>query len=316
MWTTGIAGDAPRPGLTTDVVYTEPGTYTATFRATDSRGAFRVATVQIEVDAVPLEPCFGARSDQFDGTTLDPPRWDVVRPDGNLRVADGALVLPTSATDIYQTTNTTTNIVVQALQPGAFQATTKVTLAAREQYQQAGLVLYGDDNNYIKMVVQGRTATADAAGRVFQFLKETNAVATEFNTPGIGAAYPDTFWVRLTSVNGTDVTGQYSADGVAWTDMGQTVTTAGITNPRIGLLSLTGRRSTSRSSTRGSTPSPSRRTRRPTPSPRPTSSTAPSWTPAAGRSCGPSRRRSRSPAGSSRCSRPTGTSTRPRTARP
>ncbi|WP_380166712.1 ThuA domain-containing protein [Jannaschia sp. R86511] len=240
VWTTGIAGDAPREGLTTDVVYTEPGTYTATFRATDSRGAFRVATVQIEVDAVPLTPCFGAKSDDFDGDTLDSDRWEVVRPDGNLSVEGGSLVLPTSATDIYQGTNTTPNLVLQDLAPGAFQATTKLTLPAREQYQQAGLLLYGDDDNYIKMVIQGRTAAPNAGSRVFQFLRETNASAAEFNTAGLGTAFPDTFWVRLTSTNGTDVTGSYSSDGVNFVDMGQTVTTAGITNPRIGLVSLTG----------------------------------------------------------------------------
>ncbi|WP_336922145.1 ThuA domain-containing protein [Aquipuribacter sp. SD81] len=240
VWTTGIAGDQPREGLTTDAVYTEPGTYTATFRATDSQGAFRVRTVEIEVESEPLTPCFGAKSDDFEGDSLDTDRWEVVRPDGNIRFEDGAIVIPTSATDIYQNTNTTTNIVLQPLEPGAFQATTKVTMAAREQYQQAGLVLYGTDDNYVKMVIQGRTASPDAAGRVFQLLRETDGVAQEWNTANLGTAYPDTYWVRLTSTNGTDVTASYSSDGETFTDMGQTVSLSGITNPRIGLLSLTG----------------------------------------------------------------------------
>ena len=33
-----------------------------------------------------------------------------------------------------------------------------MTLPAVRQYQQAGLVVYGDDDNYLKLVVQGRTA--------------------------------------------------------------------------------------------------------------------------------------------------------------
>ncbi|MGJ7442608.1 ThuA domain-containing protein [Aquipuribacter sp. MA13-6] len=244
VWTTGIAGDAPRDGLTTDVVYTDPGTYTATFRATDARGAFRVATVTIEVEAVPLEPCFGVLSDDFDGDTLDLDRWDVVRPDGNLRVEDGALVLPTSATDIYGTNNTATpNIVVQDLKPGAFQATAKLTLPAREQYQQAGLVIYGDDDNYAKMVIQGRTANPDAGARIFQYIREEAGVPNEVgdsNTAALGAAFPDTFWVRFTSTNGTDLRASYSADGVTFVDMPQTKSLTGITNPRVGLISLTG----------------------------------------------------------------------------
>ena len=38
-------------------------------------------------------------------------------------------------------------------------------MVADQQYQQAGLVVYGDDNNYAKMVLQGRNATADHAAR-------------------------------------------------------------------------------------------------------------------------------------------------------
>ena len=100
------------------------------------------------------------------------------------------LTVPITATDIYQTTNTAPNIVLQDLPGGAFEATTKVTLPATKGYQQAGLVIYGDDNNYLKLVYSGRSTAADGnkAANVIQFAKEVNAAATETNSANLGAA--------------------------------------------------------------------------------------------------------------------------------
>jgi cytochrome c len=125
---------------------------------------------------------------------------------------------------------------------GAWQATTKVSLTARDAYQQAGLILYGDDDNYAKMVLEGR-GTASAADRVFQYIREENGTPNEVsdsNTANLGAGYPDTVYVRLAS-DGTRLTASYSADGLSWTNMPQTdKLLAGIDNPRIGLVSLSG----------------------------------------------------------------------------
>ncbi|MET1072495.1 MAG: DUF1349 domain-containing protein, partial [Umezawaea sp.] len=132
------------------------------------------------------------------------------------------------------------NLVVQPVPSGAWQATTKVSLVARDAYQQAGLVLYGDDDNYAKMVLSA-VGTNDAATRRFQFIREERGAPNEVadsNTGSLGAAYPDTAYLRMTS-DGTRLTAAYSADGAAWTPMPQTdKLLAGIPNPRIGLLSL------------------------------------------------------------------------------
>jgi regulation of enolase protein 1 (concanavalin A-like superfamily) len=168
----------------------------------------------------------------------------VVRENQDLRIEDGHLVIPTTNTDIYGTGNSDTpNIVLQPLPEGQFIATAKLTLEARRAYQQAGLVIYGDDDNYAKMVLQGRSTGADdAAARIFQFIREENGAPNEVadsNTGSLGAEYPDTVWVRFTS-DGSNLRASYSADGATFTDMPETKSLAGIEDPHIGLLSLSG----------------------------------------------------------------------------
>ncbi|WP_331973566.1 ThuA domain-containing protein, partial [Actinophytocola sp.] len=242
-WNFGVAG-APAP-TTPDAsyTYTAPGDYEASVTVTDARGAATTEHVPITVDS-PSPSCLTGRSDDFLGTSLDSGRWTVIRQNQDLSVSGGSLHIPTSNTDIYgaDNANPIPNMVVQPVPGGAWQATTKVSLTARDAYQQAGLVLYGDDDNYAKMVLEGR-GTADAASRIFQFIREEagqpNEVA-DSNTANLGADYPDTAYVRLAS-DGTKLTASYSADGLTWTAMPQTdKLVAGITNPRIGVMSLTG----------------------------------------------------------------------------
>ncbi|WP_328993099.1 ThuA domain-containing protein [Kribbella sp. NBC_01245] len=240
-WSFGDGGTAT--GASVSHTYTTAGSYTATVRVTDTRGATGTKTIPIKVDAVAPPTCLSGRSDGFDGTTLARSRWTkVIRENQDLAVANGSLVLPLTATDIYGTGNTNTpNIVLQPLPNGAWQATTKMTLAARTSYQQAGLIVYGDDDNYAKMVLQARSS--GAADRIFQFVREEAGVPNEVaesNTAQLGADYPDTVWVRFTS-NGTDLKAFYSADGATFTAMPQTKALAGITNPHIGMFALANR---------------------------------------------------------------------------
>jgi cytochrome c len=243
QWDFGVVG-APRPSTPdASYTYTAPGSYQASVTVTDSRGAAAVEHVPVVVDSPPTT-CLSGRSDDFLGSSLDRAKWTVIRENQDLSVSGGSLHIPTANADIYGTGNGTPvpNLVVQPAPSGAWQATAKVTLAARDAYQQAGLVLYGDDDNYAKLVLEAR-GTADAGARVFQFIREDNGAPNEVaesNTPNLGSAYPDSAYVRLSS-DGTHLLASYSADGLSWTQMPQTdKLTAGITNPRIGLMSLTG----------------------------------------------------------------------------
>jgi len=231
-WTTGIPGDAPRAGLTTQATYTEVGDYTATFRATDSRGAFRTTTVQVTVNPVRPEPCADGRDDEFDGTELSSCRWEVLRPEpGALTVADGRVTVLTGNGDIYTTPNaaSTTNFLLQPAPAGDWSVTTKMdTSALVEQYQQGGLIAYLDDDNYVKLdhvVTSGRGAATIASSVE---LRSEIGSAIQNPQPSSGQIAPGDVWLRL-SLSGTTFTGEWSTDGVTW----QGGTTAQVPNAAI-----------------------------------------------------------------------------------
>ncbi|MEV0807535.1 ThuA domain-containing protein [Micromonospora sp. NPDC050200] len=229
-WDFGDGGTATT--LNATHTYTVPGTFTATLTVTDKRGAKSYANVPVRVDA-PNTSCFGARSDDFLGTSLDKTRWTVVRENQLYSVSGGALRLPTSSGDLYGGRNDATNLVLQPAPSGAWQATTKITLPTTADYQQAGLLLYGDDDNYAKLDL------LHAGSRRVEFIRET--AGTPRNEAADSAAAPagDSVHLRLTS-DGTNLTAAFSADGTTFTPVGRAAALAGITNPRVGLYAVNG----------------------------------------------------------------------------
>ncbi|WP_166849433.1 ThuA domain-containing protein [Isoptericola sp. BMS4] len=245
-WDDGLGGGFVDGSEDFSVTYDEPGEYRLQVRVTDELGAYTVedATVTVTGEVVPPPICLDGRSDGFDGTELDEDRWTVVDRDQQLHVADGSLVVPASVSDFYGSDNTTVpNLVLQDLPDGPFTATAKLTVEADAQYQQAGLLIYDGPDDYAKMVLQGRSAPADPATRIFQFIREEGGQPNEVgdsNTAALGADYPSTVYVRFTSTDGTSLNASYSHDGVTFTDMPETKSLAGLTDPRIGLVALAG----------------------------------------------------------------------------
>ncbi|GLH99639.1 ThuA domain-containing protein [Phytohabitans aurantiacus] len=230
-WDFGDGGTADT--LSATHTYETPGTFTATLTVTDSKGAKGYATATVKVSA-PNTSCFGARSDDFPGTTLDKTRWStVVRENQLYSVQGGALVLPTAAGDLYGGGNDATNIVLQPAPGGAWQATTKVTVPVTGNYQQAGLIVYGDDDNYAKVDLLYN------GGRRVEFIRETAGTPRNEGADSTAAPAGDTIYLRLAS-DGTNLTAAMSADGQTFTPVGRAAELAGITNPKVGLFALKG----------------------------------------------------------------------------
>ncbi|WFE26576.1 ThuA domain-containing protein [Solwaraspora sp. WMMD791] len=229
-WDFGDGGTADT--LEASHTYAVPGTFTAVLTVTDARGAQSSAYTQIRVEA-PNTSCFGARSDDFLGDGLDRDRWTVVRESQVYSVADGSLRLPTGVGDLYGSRNDATNLVLQPVPSGAWQATAKVTLPVTANYQQAGLLLYGDDDNYAKVDLLYN------GSRRVEFIRETAGTPRNEGADATDAPAGDTIYLRLTS-DGTNVTAAMSADGQTFTPVGRSAALAGIDNPRVGVFALNG----------------------------------------------------------------------------
>jgi glucose/arabinose dehydrogenase/PKD repeat protein len=187
--------------------------------------------VTIEPDREPCAPCGPPRSDEFDGSELDADRWEVIRrDDGRLSVAGGALTLTAAKADIFQGETGLPNIVLQPLPGGGSQPwsiTTEMTWNPTTDFQNAGLIIYTNDDNYIK------TGMVYSGGRGFELIKETGGSAS-FLGNASAAGVPNTFYLRYISSDGTTVQSQFSADGETWNTIG-TTNLAGLENPRIGV---------------------------------------------------------------------------------
>jgi PKD repeat protein/regulation of enolase protein 1 (concanavalin A-like superfamily) len=179
------------------------------------------------------EPQDCLRSDDFEGTELDP-KWEVVRRDDTrLSVSDGALNLLAHPNDIFDAQTGLPNIVLQPLPGGGsepWSVTTEVTWSPTQNFQNAGLMIYTDDDNYIK------TGMVWNGARNFELIKETDGNPTFPGGSTSAAPVGDTFFLRFISADGNSVDAQFSADGSSWTDIGTTGTDlTGLTNPRIGV---------------------------------------------------------------------------------
>lgn len=182
----------------------------------------------------------GARrtpADAFSGARLDGCRWTrIVRYDGGgLDVSGRALHLELSGGDILGPRNTgPANLVLQRAPTGAWTIETTVRVPLRAGSQQAGLLVYRDDGDYVKLV-----ATAAGGGKVrFRLLSEAaDAVAREAPTATASRPRSDTYRLRLVR-SGSRYTGFWSPDGASWRRLGSVVNRSLTAGASYGLVAL------------------------------------------------------------------------------
>ena len=216
--------------------YTQAGTQVATFTATDADGRSSSTTVTITVHPQPPDGnCFSPGSDQFDGTALDTARWDEVAHDavGGYTVGGGALNLIAGAGTFAGNATNSPPLILQEQPDDEWTLTTKVTFDPTGEGQQAGLLLYQNDDNYIRL------SHTFAAERRVELFKEDGGAAVFGQSVALPAGAPTTLYLRVTFNGADNVRGYWSADGGQWTPVA-TTTIAGINNPDIGVYANNG----------------------------------------------------------------------------
>jgi PKD repeat protein/type 1 glutamine amidotransferase len=241
-WDFGVPGDGDTATtLDAEYTYTEPGSYTARLSATDPSGATGYSTVPIRV----LNACGVQQSDEFDGTSLDG-KWDVIRDSGDWRVENGGLQLPINSGSLYGIGGNAEDIIVQEAPDGAFEVTAKITAEVAENYHQAGLRLYSDDENWASVHLISAGGNRDV-----EFIYEAqgnprNEGADKLG--GVPAGFPSTYYVRLIS-DGTNLTAAYSPDGETFSPVGRPAPMSTFTAPKIGPAAVSGGATTSPTAT-------------------------------------------------------------------
>ncbi|MGB9376936.1 MAG: family 43 glycosylhydrolase, partial [Mycobacteriales bacterium] len=191
-----------------------------------------------------------AASDEFGGTSLDP-KWSWVRPPdpATYGVEGGTFRFDTQAADLYVDSNTA-SVLTEAAPSGDYMVTTRVKLNVPAEgccfnFVQAGMVVYGGDDNFIKLAHVSIWET-----RQTEFAKELSPVPTGYPRYGNTVVGPPSDWTYLRVVkrsvaaagHGGDTesyTGYSSTDGTHWIRGGTWTHKLG-SGARIGLVSMGG----------------------------------------------------------------------------
>ncbi len=156
-----------------------------------------------------------------------------------LDLADGQLSIDTFNADISGTDNgPIENLILQTPPEGDWTVETKMTAPLAKNWQLAGLMLYEDDDHYVKYDVVADNATGAPPVRRVELRYEDGGNLTG---PGVAdlpppASATDTWWLRLTKTGNT-YTGAISADGETWTQTPGSVTVE-LENPGIGVMAI------------------------------------------------------------------------------
>jgi plastocyanin len=196
----------------TEVDFDEEGEYTVEYRATDTSGNTSVLA-EVSFTVVPGDGCVGVRSDEFDGDMLDAARWTTVRnPLENPPVVGGGMLTLPILDEIDGTRTGPFSFVGQQVPEGDWSATTRLTVDPNASWQQAGLIVWQSDGNFIK-VVFGRDANSGA--RRFELTSDNptdvRQVGPNVAATGFPATGPVTAWIRVVR-EGNVIRGEFAPD--------------------------------------------------------------------------------------------------------
>ncbi|KRD47598.1 hypothetical protein ASE27_04745 [Oerskovia sp. Root918] len=167
-------------------------------------------------------------SDEFEGTSLDGCRWNnVVRYDASkVEVAGGELRITTQPGDINNNNPVSPrNFVLQAAPEGDWVAETRFKAPLLHRWQYAGLMAYGDDDNYVKLDVVAKNQPGTPLNLGAELASEKNAASSGGNRQlEIADTTESGYWYLRMEKVGNTYQGWVSDGGVNWTSLGAPVT--------------------------------------------------------------------------------------------
>ncbi|HEY0478267.1 MAG TPA: family 43 glycosylhydrolase [Kofleriaceae bacterium] len=184
-------------------------------------------------------------SDSFDGSELGA-QWSWVRPPaaGAFGVQDGVLRFDVQPADLFTDVNSASVLIEPAptgrdyLVEAAVKLVNLPATGCCFNFTQAGIVIYGDDDNFIKLAPFSIWDT-----RQIEFAKEANPVPANYPRYGNTVAGPpgETTWLRIAAriqgVTEETYTAYTSLDGITWYRNGAWTHHLG-QNAKIGLVAM------------------------------------------------------------------------------
>jgi regulation of enolase protein 1 (concanavalin A-like superfamily) len=167
-------------------------------------------------------------TDDFTDSQPDPAWTPVREDDANWSLTDstGTMRLATTGTELWQGINTLKNVWLRNAQGSDWTISTKLTFNPTTDYQQAGLIAYQDDDDYVRVMSRLNPGGSHQV--------DTEKEASQVGTFTLVANSLNPIYLRLVK-SGTTYTSYYSSDGVTWT-LATQYTGVSLTNPKVGLI--------------------------------------------------------------------------------
>jgi len=180
-------------------------------------------------------------NDEFDGASLDGCRWDEsVRYDSHHEsVADGHLKITTQPGDINGTNpESPRNFILTEAPDGDWTATTRFKAPLLHRYQLAGLMLWADDDNYVKADVVAYNDPGAGLELRAEFAAEKAAAAAGSQVIDIAETTESGYWYIRVTKTGDQYTAEVSDGGINWTPIGDQAITFDQPLRGIGLMAI------------------------------------------------------------------------------
>jgi regulation of enolase protein 1 (concanavalin A-like superfamily) len=199
-------------------------------QAISSIAAARTAFIGKVNDPIPRK----SEVDPFDSTELKPD-WTVYRADNSkwsLTANPGHLQIHTLQGDTFENSNNIKNVFLKAAPAGDFVVTTKVSAPVGKNFQQAGLFIWQNEDNYVKLA-----HVWDTAGGTGKTLETAYEINGRYMKPGNVASHPGSDTVYLQVKKQGNVYTTYYWDGAGWHQAADPIT-ADLKDLKIGLYAF------------------------------------------------------------------------------